>query len=225
MKVSVIIPVFNEESTVEKIINRIRSVDIDKEIIIVDDGSKDRTREILEKQRYENIRIVYHKINQGKGSAIRTAIPYTRGEVTIIQDADLEYDPEEYHRLIRPIVEGKAMVVYGSRFLKFNKPIYLRFLIGNKFLTGLINLLYGSRITDSYTCYKAFKTEVLKGLTLEAKRFEFEAEVTVKLLKKGYHPHEVPISYSPRTVKEGKKIGWRDAFLGIITIFKYKFVE
>ena len=215
-------PVFNEESTILKIIDRVKKTSIDKQIIIVDDGSIDRTREILEKLKDENIRVIYHTKNQGKGSAVRTAIPYLEGEVTVIQDADLEYNPEDYHRLIGPILDGKAKIVYGSRFLQFNKPIYLRYLLGNKFLTWLINILYHSRITDSYTCYKAFETGVLKNLTLRTKRFEFEAEVTVKLLKKGYQIHEVPISYSPRTLTEGKKINWKDALLGILTIFKYK---
>jgi glycosyltransferase involved in cell wall biosynthesis len=224
MKLSVIMPVFNEERTIEKIIDRVKKIDIDKQIIIVDDGSTDGTKEILEKWKGENIRIIYHKENKGKGSAIRTAIPYIEGEVVVIQDADLEYDPEDYHRLIEPIVHGKARIVYGSRFLKFNKPIYLHFLLGNKFLTWLINILYHSRITDSYTCYKAFETEILRNLPLRAKRFEFEAEVTVKLLKKGYKVYEVPISYSPRTLKEGKKINWKDALLGIFTIVKYRFI-
>lgn len=215
-------PVFNEESTILKIIDRVKKISIDKQIIIIDDGSADRTREILEKLKDENIRVIYHTRNQGKGSAVRTAIPYLEGKVTVIQDADLEYNPEDYHRLIGPILDGKAKIVYGSRFLQFNKPIYLRYLLGNKFLTWLINILYHSRITDSYTCYKAFETDVLKNLTLRAKRFEFEAEVTVKLLKKGYQIHEVPISYSPRTLTEGKKINWKDALLGILTIFKYK---
>jgi len=223
MKLSVIMPVFNEESTIEKIIDRVKKVNIDKQIIIVDDGSTDRTREILEKRKDEDIRVIYHKRNQGKGRAIRTAIPYVEGKVTVIQDGDLEYDPQDYHTLIRPILDGKAKVIYGSRFLKFNKPIYLRFLLGNKFLTWLINLLYHSKITDSYTCYKAFETDVLKSLTLRAKRFEFEAEVTVKLLKKGYNLQEVPISYSPRTLREGKKISWKDALLGILTIVKHKY--
>jgi len=223
MKLSVIMPVFNEESTIEKIVQRVKKVNIDKQIIIVDDGSTDRTREILKKWKDENIRVIYHKTNQGKGSAIRTAIPYIEGKVTVIQDGDLEYDPEDYHTLIRPILDGKAKIVYGSRFLKFNKPIYLRFLLGNIFLTWLINILYHSKITDSYTCYKTFASDVLRNLTLRAKRFEFEAEVTVKLLKKGYNVQEVPISYSPRTLREGKKISWKDALLGILTIFRYRF--
>ena len=223
MKLSVIMPVFNEESTIEKIVQRVKKVNIDKQIIIVDDGSTDRTREILKKWKDENIRVIYHRRNQGKGSAIRTAIPYIEGKVTVIQDGDLEYDPEDYHTLIRPILDGKAKIVYGSRFLKFNKPIYLRFLLGNIFLTWLINILYHSKITDSYTCYKTFASDVLRNLTLRAKRFEFEAEVTVKLLKKGYNVQEVPISYSPRTLREGKKISWKDALLGILTIFRYRF--
>lgn len=223
MKLSVIMPVFNEESTILNIIDKVKKVNIDKQIVIVDDGSTDRTREILEKLKDENIRVIYHTKNQGKGSAIRTAIPYLEGEVTIIQDADLEYDPEEYHKLMRPILDRKAKIIYGSRFLQFNKPIYLRYLLGNKFLTWLVNILYCSRITDSYTCYKAFETGVLKNLTLQAKRFEFEAEVTVKLLKKGYEIREIPISYSPRTLREGKKINWKDALSGILTILKYKF--
>jgi glycosyltransferase involved in cell wall biosynthesis len=223
MKLSVIIPVFNEESTIEKIIQKVKKVNIDKQIIIVDDGSTDRTREILEKWKDEDIKVIYHKRNQGKGSAIRTAIPYVEGEVTVIQDGDLEYDPEDYHTLIRPILDGKTKIVYGSRFLRVNKPIYLRFLLGNIFLTWLINILYHSKITDSYTCYKTFATDVLRNLTLRAKRFEFEAEVTVKLLKKGYNVQEVPISYSPRTLREGKKISWKDALLGILTIVRYRF--
>jgi len=222
MKLSVIMPVFNEENTIEKIIDKVEKVNIDKQIIVVDDGSTDRTRGILEKRQDSNIRVLYHKRNQGKGSAIRTAIPYIEGEVTVIQDGDLEYDPEDYHRLVGPILSRKAKIVYGSRFLQYNKPIYLHFLLGNKLLTWLINILYHSRITDSYTCYKAFDSKVLRSLTLQAKRFDFEAEVTVKLLKKGYKVHEVPISYSPRTLREGKKIGWKDALLGIITIVKYK---
>ncbi|MFB0528237.1 MAG: glycosyltransferase family 2 protein [bacterium] len=215
-------PVFNEENTILKVVDIVKKVNIDKQIVIVDDGSTDGTREILEKLTDENIRVIYHTRNQGKGSAIRTAIPYLEGEVTVVQDADLEYNPEEYHKLIRPIIDGKTKIVYGSRFLQFNKPIYLHYLLGNKFLTWLINILYRSRITDSYTCYKAFETSVLRNLTLRAKRFEFEAEVTVKLLKKGYGIHEVPISYSPRTLREGKKINWKDAILGILTIFKHR---
>ncbi|MFB0527036.1 MAG: glycosyltransferase family 2 protein [bacterium] len=222
MKLSIIMPVFNEENTILKVVDIVKKVNIDKQIVIVDDGSIDGTREILEKLRDENIRVIYHTRNQGKGSAIRTAIPYLEGEVTVVQDADLEYNPEEYHKLIRPIIDGKAKIVYGSRFLQFNKPIYLHYLLGNKFLTWLINILYRSRITDSYTCYKAFETSVLRNLTLRARRFEFEAEVTVKLLKKGYKIHEVPISYSPRTLREGKKINWKDAILGILTIFKHR---
>jgi len=225
MKLSVLMPVYNEESTIERIIDKVKRVNINKQIIVVDDGSIDRTGEILEKVKHGDIRIIQHAKNQGKGAAIRTAISYVEGEVTIIQDADLEYDPEDYHRLIRPITEGKAEIVYGSRFLKFNKAIYLRYVLGNRFLTWVINRLYRSRITDSYTCYKAFKTEVLRNLTLRSKRFEFEAEVTVKSLKKGYEIQEVPISYSPRTLREGKKIGWKDAFLGLLTIVKHKFIE
>jgi len=225
MKLSVLMPVYNEESTIEKIIDKVKRVNIDKQIIIVDDGSTDRTGDILEKFKHGDIKIIQHARNQGKGTAIRTAIPYVEGEVTIIQDADLEYDPEDYHRLIRPITEGKAEIVYGSRFLKFNKAIYFRYVLGNKFLTWLINGLYHSRITDSYTCYKAFKTEVLRNLTLHSKRFEFEAEVTVKSLKKRYEIQEVPISYSPRTLREGKKIGWKDALSGLLTIVKYRFIE
>jgi len=223
MKLSVIMPVFNEESTIEKIIDRVKRVNIDKQIIVVDDGSTDRTRGILENRLDSSIKVLYHKRNQGKGRAIRTAIPYIEGKVTVIQDGDLEYDPEDYQRLLQPILEGKDKVVYGSRFLKYNKPIYLHFVLGNKFLTWLINILYHSKLTDSYTCYKAFDSNVLRSLTLETERFEFEAEVTVKLLKKGYRVREVPISYSPRTLREGKKIGWKDAFLGILTIIKYRF--
>ncbi len=223
MKLSVIMPVFNEESTIEKIIDRVKRVDIDKQIIVVNDGSTDRTGRILENRLDSSIKIIHHKRNQGKGSAIRTAIPYIEGKVTVIQDGDLEYDPADYQRLLVPILEGKDKVVYGSRFLQYNKPIYLHFVLGNKFLTWLINILYHSNLTDSYTCYKAFDSNVLRSLTLQTERFEFEAGVTVKLLKKGYRIREVPISYSPRTLREGKKIGWKDAFWGILTIIKYRF--
>ncbi|MEW6556907.1 MAG: glycosyltransferase family 2 protein [Elusimicrobiota bacterium] len=231
--VSIIIPVYNEEHTVEQIINTVSALN-PKEIIIVDDGSTDGTREILEKlkisaeggsasgEKNKKLKIIYHDKNQGKGSAIRTALKHMTGEIVAIQDADLEYNPEELKKLVIPIIDKKTDVVYGSRF--FQKPvknIYKRYKLGNWFLSKLISVLCSQKITDSYTCYKVFNTDVIKSIELESKRFEFEAEITVKLLKKGIKILELPIDYNPRRLGEGKKIGWLDAIKGILTIVKY----
>jgi len=223
MKISIIIPAFNEEKTIEKVIGVVQNLPMEKEIIVVDDGSTDRTREILAGMS-SNVKIIYHEKNMGKGMAIRSAIPYLTGDVSIIQDADLEYDPKEYGEIIKPIIEGKTKVVYGSRFLKHNKAIYLRYYLGNKVVSALTSLLFCKRITDEYTCYKMLDTEVLKSFPLKSNGFEIEAELTVKLLRKRYRIYEVPISYNPRSLKEGKKISWRDAVKGIFTILKYRFV-
>jgi len=229
MKLSIIMPVYNEKSTIKEIIHQIKNVPIDKEIIIADDCSTDGTREILRKLQSEEydkgeIKIIYHEKNMGKGWAIRTALKYVSGEIVIIQDADLEYEPEDYPRLIEPIVSGEASVVYGPRSLG-KKISYLSFYLGGQFLSFLTNILYGSHITDEATCYKVFRADVIKGINLKCERFEFCPEVTAKLLKKGYKIYEVPIHYYPRSIKEGKKINWKDGLEAIWTLIKYRFID
>lgn len=224
-KVSVIMPVFNEKSTIAMVIEKVTSLS-PKEIIVVDDHSTDGTREILGKFAKENkkLKIIYHDKNQGKGAAIRTALKYVTGDIVAVQDADLEYNPEEIGKLAGSIISGEVSVVYGSRFL--NKPaknIYKRYKWGNWFLSKIVSILCGQKITDSYTCYKVLKTSVLKNIELKSKRFEIEAEITVKLLKKGIKILELPISYNPRRLEEGKKIGWLDAVKGIYTIIRFCF--
>jgi dolichol-phosphate mannosyltransferase len=227
MKLSVIIPVFNEKQTIREIIKKVKEVNLKKEIIIVDDCSTDGTKEILKNYpQNEEIKIFFHKKNKGKGSAIRTALLYTKGEVVIIQDADLEYDPNDYLKLVNPIIENGADVVYGSRSLSHkNKMSYLRYFIGGQVVTWLANLLYGCRLTDESTCYKLFRADVLKSLKLNCKRFEFCPEVTAKVRKRGIKISEVPISYNPRKIKEGKKIRWKDGLEAIWTLIKYRLVE
>lgn len=225
MKLSVIIPVYNESGTIREIIKRVQAVPIDKEIIVVDDGSTDSTCEILNQLRDNGIILKRHDRNMGKGMAIRTGIKHVSGDAVVIQDADLEYDPQDYLVLIKPIIEGKARVVYGSRVLGGGKHSYRRFYLGGRFLSILTNLLYGSSITDEPTCYKMFKTEVLKNMTLECTGFEFCPEVTAKVLKKGIKIVELPISYYPRTIEEGKKIRWLDGVIAIWTLIKYRFVS
>lgn len=225
--VSLIMPVYNEKNTIEKVIEKVVSLS-PGEIVLVDDGSTDGTREILKKRGTKDegrVKIIFHEKNQGKGAAIRTALKHITGGITAIQDADMEYNPEEIGILAVPIIEGKTSVVYGSRFLQ--KPIknaYIRYKLGNWFLSKLISILCGSKITDSYTCYKVFKTDVIKEINLVSKRFEIEAEITVKLLKKGVGILELPISYNPRRLEEGKKIGWLDAVKGILTIIRYSVI-
>lgn len=231
IKLSVIIPVYNEEKTIKKIIDKVKKVqlrDISKEIIIVDDMSVDKTRKILKKITDTSLKIVYHKKNVGKGSAIRTGLENASGDIILIQDADLEYNPQEYKKLLKPIIEGKAEVVYGSRLnvIKKNlKKMYKLHYIGNLFLTITTNLLYGAKITDMETGYKVFKREVIKSINLRAKRFDFEPEVTAKLLKNGYKIIEVPINFMGRKFEEGKKITWVDGLKALFCLIKYKFVD
>lgn len=228
--VSIIIPVFNEETHIEEVLNKIKAVrlpeNVDREIIVIDDGSSDRTPQILKKFMADNVISVHSSVrNYGKGSAIRTGIKKSKGDIILIQDADFEYDPDDYTRLIEPILSGKTKVVYGSRF-KGNvtgmKPIYL---LANKILTFLANILYGAGITDEATCYKVFSSEVIKNIDLKCSRFEFCPEVTAKLSKLGYGIYEVPIDYRSRSVAEGKKISWRDGFSAAWTLIKYRFVN
>lgn len=217
MRVSVIIPVYNERETVFQLIELVKSVALDKEIIVVDDGSTDGSAEEL--ANISGIKLVRHLKNKGKGTAIRTALKYAEGEVVIFQDADLEYSPEEYIKLLKPIEEGKAYVVYGSRFMGKGEFIPLSF-IANKVLTSLTNLLYGSKLTDMETCYKCIKRDVINSLNLKSKRFEIEPELTAKLLLKGYKILEVPITYKGRI--KFKKIGVKDGIYAVFTLIKCK---
>lgn len=230
-KLSIIIPAYNEEQTIQKLLAAVDAVDLGKyqttkEIIIVDDGSKDKTVEKITELKREYI-VLQQEKNQGKGAAIRRGIQHATGDIIIIQDADLEYDPQDYGKLIEPIITNSAKVVYGSRRLQKTNVQYsgFSFYLGGHMMTFLTNLLYNVAITDEPTCYKVFAADVLKNLHLTCKRFEFCPEVTAKVLKKGITIYEVPISYHPRSVKEGKKIRWKDGLEGIWTLFKYKFVD
>jgi len=229
VKLSIVIPVFNEVKTIEEVIARVRNTPYSKELIIVDDCSTDGTRELLEKIKTDGTKIYYHDKNQGKGAALRTGFKMVQGDIVIIQDADMEYDPNDYANLLEPIMDGKAEVVYGSRFLSHNqlfhckKFFYLTHFLGNKFLNFLLNILYNSKITDMETCYKVLKKEALDSMELTESRFDIEPAITANLLLKGYNVYEVPISYSPRDYSEGKKITWRDAIMAIYVLFKYKF--
>ncbi len=229
---SVIIPAYNEKNTILEIIKRVKKVKLEKEIIIIDDFSTDGTKELLKKIKDPIINVFFHDKNYGKGHAIRTGIKKSKGEIIIIQDADLEYDPKDYYKLIKPIVEGKTKVVYGTRFprkkekwfpffhyFSLSNPYYL----ANKILTTTTDLLYFTDITDEPTCYKVFSSEVLKDINLKCERFEFCPEVTAKIRKKRYKIYEIPISYNPRSTKEGKKIKFRDAIQAMWVLIKYRF--
>jgi glycosyltransferase involved in cell wall biosynthesis len=226
MKLSVLVPVYNEINMLLGIAEKVKAVNIDKELIMVDDCSNDGTRELIKKNfsaDSENIKIIYHPKNMGKGAAIKTALSYTNGDYTIIQDADLEYDPQDYHKLISIAKERNADAVYGSRFLEtWRSTSFFHFLV-NKFLTVLTNMLFGGHLTDMETCYKMMRTEIFKKLNIESNRFEIEAEITAKLLKKGYNIIEVPVSYKGRSYHEGKKITWIDGITTVIALFKYRF--
>lgn len=223
MKLSVIMPVYNEKDTLSEIIEKVKKVKIEKEIIIVDDFSTDGSGEILDRLKDKEIKIFKHHRNRGKGAAIRTALEYVSGDIVIIQDADLEYDPNDYYKLIEPIINGKAQVVYGSRTLGRNRRSYWSFYWGGRLLSLVTNLLYRTHITDEPTCYKVFKTEVIKNIDLQCQGFEFCPEVTAKVCKKGYKIYEVPISYHPRSKEAGKKVSWKDGVKAIITLVKLRF--
>jgi len=230
MKLSIIIPAYNEEKTLKDLLNKVIESDtrnVSKEIIIVDDCSTDNTKNILKNLKAKNIKVIYHKKNIGKGEAIRTGISAVTGDIIIIQDADLEYDPNDYYSLIKPIIDKEALVIYGSRQLKKENKKHsgYSFYFGGVVLTLITNLLYGIKITDEPTCYKVFRADILKNLNLKCKRFEFCPEVTAKVAKKGIKIYELPISYFPRHVKEGKKIRWKDGIEAIWTLIKYRFFD
>ena len=227
MKLSVVMPVFNEKKTILEVLERVRAVDIPKEIIIVDDFSTDGTRDILQAlPPSDDLKIVFQPRNMGKGAALRTGFGVVSGEIVIIQDADLEYDPTEYPVLIQPILDNKADVVFGSRFLGGPHRVLLFWhSVGNRILTNLSNMLTDLNLTDMETCYKAFRAELLKKITLRENRFGFEPEFTAKVSKARCRIYEVPISYSGRDYAEGKKIGWKDGVAAIYFIFKYKLFD
>jgi len=230
MLISIVIPVFNEVQTISTVLEQVEAVDLPcaKEIVIVDDFSTDGTRELLQKlDKNGAIRVIYHSRNQGKGAALKAGFAQARGDIVIIQDADLEYDPQEYPKLIQPILDGKADVVYGSRFMGSgpHRVIYYWHYVGNTLLTLLSNMLTNLNLTDMETCYKAFKKEVLAQIVIEEKRFGFEPEITAKVAKLNCRIYEVGISYSGRSYQEGKKIGWKDGFRALWCILKYNLVS
>jgi glycosyltransferase involved in cell wall biosynthesis len=227
MKVSVIMPVYNEESTIEEILRRVKAVEVATEILVIDDGSTDGTRDILEKMNDdEQLRVILHDRNRGKGAAVRTGFQHATSEVFLIQDADLEYDPRDIPSLIRPIEEDIADVVYGSRFLGGpRRSVMFWHMVANRMLTFMTNLLYNTILSDMETGYKVFKREIVDGMQIHANSFDFEPEFTAKILKKKVRVYEVPISFNPRDYDEGKKIGMRDAFQAVWTLLKYRFVD
>lgn len=228
MKLSIIIPVYNERATIREIIERVRAVElagVEREIIVINDGSVDGTRDILEDFVGQGVIVHTFTSNRGKGAALRKGIEMASGDIILIQDADLEYDPQDYPALLAPILEGRAEVVYGSRFLGRIEGMRAANRIGNKVFALLTNLLYGTGITDEATAYKVFRAEVIKNLPIRARRFEFCPEVTAKLAKRGFRIHEVPIHYRGRSSEEGKKIGWWDGVMAIWTLLKYRFVD
>ncbi len=227
---SVLIPVYNEVDTLLELLDRVRDVEINKEILLVDDGSTDGTRALMQTRiegQYADVRVLYHERNMGKGAAIRTAIAAATGDFLIVQDADLEYDPREYYTLLEPLLDGRADVVYGSRFLGggAHRVHFFWHRLGNGLLTLMSNMLTNLNLTDMEVCYKVFKREVLQSLTLRCNKFDFEPEVTAKVARARCRIYEVPISYSGRDYEEGKKIGWRDGVQAIWTILKYRFVD
>lgn len=243
-KLSVVIPAYNERATIEEVLRRVQAINIDKEIIVIDDGSTDGTRDFLqelgcgtqhnressipaqgERQfRTDNIRVLFQERNQGKGAALRQGFKEARGEIVLVQDADLEYSPQDYHKLLEPLEQGVADVVYGSRFLGGpHRALFFWHYVGNKFLTTLSNMCTNLNLSDVWTCYKVFKREVLQQVVLDENRFGFEPEVTAKVVKGGWRVYEVPISYYGRTYADGKKITWRDGLKSIWYILRYNF--
>jgi glycosyltransferase involved in cell wall biosynthesis len=228
-KLSVVIPVYNEERWIREVVRRVQAVPINKELVIVEDCSTDRTREVLKTLEGDNVRVFYQERNQGKGAALRRGFREATGDVVLVQDADLEYDPAEYPRLLQPILEDRADVVYGSRFIgETHRVLYFWHFIANKMLTLLSNWFTNLNLTDMETCYKVFRREVLQGIKLRSDRFGFEPEITAKVARRRNPPwrvYEVPISYSGRTYEEGKKIGLKDAFNAFYCIVRYRYFD
>lgn len=225
MKLSILVAVYNEKDTIATIIEHIQSIPLEKQIILVDDCSTDGTKELL-KEKFDDgkydVKVLYHETNQGKGASIRTALDHANGDYVIIQDADLEYNPEDMIKLMKYAEGNNADIVYGSRFYDTWRTTSLFHFFVNKFLTVLTNLLYGSNLTDMETCYKLVKTDIMKSLGLVSSRFELEPEITAKLIKKGHSIPEIPISYRGRTYREGKKIGWQDGLIAIGVLIKIR---
>ena len=224
---TILIPVFNERTTVSEVIRRVKAKELTlaKEIIVVDDGSTDGTTQVLNNLEDSSVRVLTQHKNQGKGAALRTGLAEATGDLILIQDADLEYDPEDWDKLLKPILSGKANVVYGSRFTGERKNMLLSHWIGNRFLSLLTNLLYSTTLSDMETCYKCFDARVVEPIHIKSNRFDFEPEITAKVLRQGYRIYEVPISYSGREVDEGKKISWRDGFGALKALIRFRFVR
>jgi glycosyltransferase involved in cell wall biosynthesis len=228
MKLSIVMPVFNERNTIKEILRRVRKVDLgelEREIVVVDDGSSDGTRDILAMEEDSVTRVIYHAENSGKGAAVRTGFAAATGDLIIIQDADLEYDPEDYPNLLEPVLKGKAQVVYGSRFTGPRKNMLFWHFVGNRFLALVTNILYNTTLSDMETCYKLFTREALEGIELRSNHFDIEPEITAKILRKKVRIFEVPISYAGREIEEGKKITWRDGIPAMWALIKFRFVD
>ena len=233
MKLTIVMPVFDEKTTIEEIVHRVLSVDVglDKELIIVDDGSTDGTRDLYDKVLADHpdgtIQLHLHEKNQGKGAALRTGFSHVTGDIVLVQDADLEYDPKDYHRLLKPILDGRADVVYGSRFVgsEEHRVLFFWHMVGNRLLTLMSNALTNLNLTDMETCYKVFRAEVLEHITIKSNRFDFEPEITAKVAKGRWRIYEVGVSYSGRDYAEGKKIGFRDAVKAVWTILRYRVAD
>ena len=223
MRLSVLVPVFNEEETVKDLLDHVLAVPVDKEVVIVDDCSTDKTWSVLQSVTDPRVHIYRHEVNQGKGSGIRTALGHATGDLVIIQDADLEYDPRDYPTLLQPILEKRARVVYGSRFRGGpSKAMFFWHMVGNRFLTFVTNILYNTILTDMETCYKVFTREVSDQLRLKASGWGFDPEITAQILLTGNRIYEVPIAYNGREFNEGKKISWKDGFTVLWTLLKYR---
>jgi len=240
MLLSIVMPVYNEENFLREIVSRVQAVDlgpIQRELVIVDDCSRDSSPQILATMEGEvsvnpqarpfdrPIRVERHGVNQGKGAALRTGFALAQGDLVLIQDADLEYDPEDYPKLLSPVLKGKAQVVYGSRFTGERRNMFFHHWVGNKFLTLLTNILYNTTLSDMETCYKLFTRQALQGVVIKSDRFNFEPEITAKILKKGIRIYEVPISYTGREFDEGKKITWRDGLVALWALVKFRFTD